>query len=80
MKDIVEKILAEVLKLPAEARAALAGRLLDSLDADVDADSEEARAKEIERRLREIEGGGTNVIPWSEARRRILADDEPTGR
>lgn len=59
------------MKLPPEARAALAGSLLDSLDTEVDAGAEEAWSTEIERRLREIDQGTTKLVPWDEVRRRI---------
>jgi putative addiction module component (TIGR02574 family) len=64
-------LLQEAMKLPPEARAALAGSLLDSLDTEVDAGAEEAWSTEIERRLREIDQGTTKLVPWDEVRRRI---------
>jgi putative addiction module component (TIGR02574 family) len=64
-------LLQEAMKLPPEARAALAGSLLESLDAEVDAEAEAAWAGEIERRLREIEQGTTPMVSWDEVRRRI---------
>jgi len=66
------KLLEEALKLPAEARAALAGSLIESLDETVDEDVEAAWAEEIARRLRELDSGKAKTIPWSEARRMIL--------
>jgi len=71
MKQDPDDLLKEALKLPAEARAALAGSLLDSLDQEVDEDAEEAWKLEIDRRLRELDSGSVKTIPWSEARRRI---------
>jgi putative addiction module component (TIGR02574 family) len=59
------------MKLPPEARAALAGSLLESLDTEVDADGEAAWSAEIERRLRGIEQGRTPTVQWNEVRRRI---------
>lgn len=50
-------LLKEALKLPPEARAALAGSLLDSLDQEVDEDAEAAWHTEIDRRLRELDSG-----------------------
>jgi len=64
-------LLQEAMKLPPEARAALAGSLLESLDTEVDADAESAWAIEIERRLREIEAGTASTVSWDEVRRRI---------
>jgi putative addiction module component (TIGR02574 family) len=65
------ELLKEALKLPPEARAALAGSLLDSLDHEVDEEVEAAWHAEIDRRLRNIDLGKVKLVPWSEARRRI---------
>ena len=67
------EILKEALALPPEARAALADSLWDSLDAEVDADAEEAWRREIRRRLVDLDSGAVAAIPWSEARPRLLA-------
>jgi putative addiction module component (TIGR02574 family) len=66
------KLLSEALGLPAEARAALAARLIDSLDETVDPDAENLWAEEISRRLKEIDEGRVQAIPWSEVRASIL--------
>jgi putative addiction module component (TIGR02574 family) len=71
MKQNIAEILKEALKLPSEARAALAGTLLDSLDETVDRDAESAWEAEIVMRLKEIDEGKLNLIPWAEARARI---------
>jgi putative addiction module component (TIGR02574 family) len=71
MKENIVEILKEALKLPPEARAALAGTLLDSLDETVDRDAESAWEAEIVMRLKEIDEGKVNLIPWAEARARI---------
>lgn len=65
------RIFEQALKLPPEARAALAGSLLDSLDSPPDPDAEAAWAAEIAKRLQDIDGGSTRLIPWAEARRQI---------
>jgi putative addiction module component (TIGR02574 family) len=70
-----DEILKEALALPAEARAAVAGRLIESLDQQVDEDAEAAWSVEILRRLKELDSGAVKGIPWSEARRTILAKD-----
>jgi len=71
MKQNLTEILKEALKLPPEARAALAGTLLDSLDESVDRNAESAWEAEIVMRLKEIDEGKINMIPWAEARARI---------
>ena len=72
MKDLEPKLLEEALRLPAEARAALAGTLLESLDESSDEDAEAAWAEEISRRVQAIDSGEAKLVPWAEARKRIL--------
>lgn len=64
-------VLQQALKLSPKARAALAGSLIESLDADVDADAEVAWSSEIERRAREVQEGRVQLIPWDDVRRQI---------
>jgi putative addiction module component (TIGR02574 family) len=71
MKQNIAEILKEALKLPQEARAALAGTLIDSLDETVDRDAESAWEAEIITRLKEIDEGKVNLVPWAEARAKI---------
>ena len=73
-QDDLDRLLAQALKLPPAARAALAGSLLDSLDADADEELEEAWSTELARRIESIDRGAELLVPWSEARRRILAE------
>jgi putative addiction module component (TIGR02574 family) len=68
-----KQLLVEALRLSDEKRAALAGEILDSLDAEVDPDAEAAWAAEIRSRLAEIESGQARTVSWAEARRRIHA-------
>ncbi|MDA1312273.1 MAG: addiction module protein [Acidobacteria bacterium] len=72
MASEVNKLLEEALRLPPEARAALASSLMESLDETVDEDAEAEWAKEIQRRIREIESGQVKTVPWALARREIL--------
>ena len=60
MKENIADILKQALRLPPEARAALAGSLLESLDEPLDRDSESAWEAEVASR-----------IPWAEARAKI---------
>ena len=73
------RLLEALLRLPPAARAALAGRLLESLDQEVDEDAERAWDAEIERRLAELGAGRARLVPWSEVRRRILAASDGEG-
>jgi len=72
MKRDLDDLLKDALKLPPEARAALAGFLIDSLDAKVDDNVEAAWNAEIVRRLREIQEGHAAPVPWAEVRRRLI--------
>jgi hypothetical protein len=63
MKDDVADILREALKLPPEARAAIAGSLLDSLDQVVDEAAESAWEDEVLLRLKEIDEGKVKLAP-----------------
>ncbi len=66
-----------MLRLPLEARARLIDELLHSLDDDDEIDpSEHAAAwgSEIAERLRAVDAGEVQPVPWSEARRRIMRE------
>jgi putative addiction module component (TIGR02574 family) len=71
MKQDLTGILNEALKLPVEARAALAGTLFDSLDKCVDQNAESAWEAEIALRLKEIDEDKVKLISWAEARKKI---------
>ena len=58
MSPDVSELLKKALALPPEARAALAGSLLESLD---------------KRRIEEIDSGKAQMIPYEEVRRRLAA-------
>jgi putative addiction module component (TIGR02574 family) len=73
VKNETSELLERALKLPAEARAALAGSLIESLDETIDEDVEAAWADEIARRIRDLDSGKATTIPWSKARRMILS-------
>jgi putative addiction module component (TIGR02574 family) len=73
MTQEVSELLKKALALPPEARAALAGSLLESLDDTVDASAEEGWNQEIARRIKELDSGKVKPIPWAEARRQISA-------
>jgi putative addiction module component (TIGR02574 family) len=71
MTQEVSELLKKVLALPPEARAALAGSLLESLDDTVDASAEDEWNQEIARRIQELDSAKVKPIPWAEARRQI---------
>ena len=55
MNSDVTALLKKALELPPEARAALAGSLIESLDDTVDAAAEEEWNSEIARRMAELD-------------------------
>jgi putative addiction module component (TIGR02574 family) len=65
------QLLHEAMELPAEARAALADSLLDSLDAEIDADAEQLWREESELRLASLNDGSVRLLPWSEVQARL---------
>jgi putative addiction module component (TIGR02574 family) len=68
-----DDFLAEALRLPAAARAALAAELIRSLDDDEPAPEVEAAwGDEIRRRLAEIDAGRADTVPWAEVERDML--------
>jgi len=75
MQADIKALIEAALKLPPEARGAIANRLLDSLqDEEVDPDVEAAWEAEVARRVQELDAGKVKTIPWAEARQQILRD------
>jgi len=75
MGEEASKLLEKALRLPPEARGAIAASLIESLDSAVDENAEATWAAAIEQRLTEVDSGTVRPIPWSEVRRRILASE-----
>jgi putative addiction module component (TIGR02574 family) len=73
MNEEISELLKKALALPAAARAALAGSLLESLDETVDPGAEEEWQAEIARRIRELDSGKVKPVAWAKARRQISA-------
>ena len=73
MSPDVSNLPKKALALPPEARAALAGSLLESFNDTIDRGAEEEWNKEIACRIRELDSGKVNPVPWAEARRQISA-------
>jgi putative addiction module component (TIGR02574 family) len=68
-----KRVFEDALRLPMEARAALAAELIGTLDDETDPEAEALWSEEIRRRLDEVDSGAVRPIPWAEARRKILA-------
>ena len=79
MRSKAERVLSEALTLPEASRARLAGRLLDSLDADeAEAGVGEAWAAEVDSRVKELESGTARTFAWAEVRRDLLRSRRET--
>ena len=66
-----DDILRNALTLPEQDRADLIGALIDSLDAEVEENVEEAWRAEIERRAQELDSGVVQSIPWEVVKVRL---------
>jgi len=75
--DFSQELLENAMRLPDEQRAALAAALIESLDPSVDEDAEAAWSAEIARRLRQVQDGDVQTVPWPQARQMIGADERP---
>lgn len=73
MSEDVADLLMKALALPVEARAALAGSLLDTLDDAVDEDAEASWEKEIAARIEQLDAGAARTVSWTELRSRMAA-------
>jgi putative addiction module component (TIGR02574 family) len=63
MSTAVENILAQAMQLSALDRAAIAKRLISSLDTETDWDVEIAWQQEVQRRVDEVERGEVVYLP-----------------
>jgi len=71
MAGTLSDLKKKAAQLPEHERAELALSLIESLDGPADPDVEEAWAKEIERRVRQLEKGEAELIPAEEVFARI---------
>lgn len=71
----VKELIREAAELPESDRAALAGAMLESLEPAPTAEVKAAWAKEIARRVREIDDGAVELIDWEDVRVELYADE-----
>lgn len=76
MEPTAKQLYDTALHLPDSERAELAARLIESLDSQVDDGLDVAWGAEIKRRLEELDSGRVATIPWSEARRMIMGEED----
>ena len=73
MGTATDKILKEALLLPADQRASLVERLLQSLNLPTEAEINRLWAEEVERRVSQLESGKVDLIPGEKVFARIRA-------
>lgn len=71
-----KEMIAEVLRLSESERLEVAEAVYASLDGPADPDADQAWASEIATRISDLDAGRVKTIPWSEARRQIVGDDD----
>lgn len=74
MATLAEELYQKALDLDERERAALAARLIESLDTEVEEGVEAAWLAEVERRMEELDSGKVQSIPWDEVRARLLGN------
>lgn len=72
MSPKAAELLEEALTLAESERADLAGALIESLDSGRDPDAETGWNEVIARRVRELETGAVEPVPWSKVRERLF--------
>ena len=76
MNANAKQLLESALRLPVDQRAELAARLIQTLDPGVDEDTTVAWAAEIQERVKEIDESQVKTVPWSQARRMIMGQED----
>ena len=72
MTRTAEILLRDALTLDEGDRAAIAGLLIDSLEAEPEDGVEEAWAIEIDKRAAQVDSGQAATIPWDKVRARLF--------
>ena len=78
MTAIAQRLLEQVLELSSADRTQVVGQLLESLDDEVEDGVDEAWREEVGRRVRALDAGEVQPIPWSEAEAMIFGTDSST--
>lgn len=73
MTPEVSKLLEQALSLSVEEQEALADSLISNLGGKVDEAILAAWDDEINKRVRELDSGRANTVPWTQVRQRNLA-------
>jgi putative addiction module component (TIGR02574 family) len=73
MARSIEELFREASGLPDRDRAQLAGMLIESLDHERDSGVEAAWSDEVEERVRQVDAGEVEMIPWEQVRAELFA-------
>ncbi|MBC8181865.1 addiction module protein [candidate division KSB1 bacterium] len=79
MEKAVEKILTQALQTKPKDRAFIAERLISSLDTEADLNVEIAWQNEISNRIKEVDNGIVDCLPWEVVRERLRRNSVVTG-
>lgn len=67
----LNEILRSALSLDEKDRAIIAEKIISSLDIEYDLNAEKYWQTEISDRVKEIDEGSVNLIPWDDAKKRM---------
>lgn len=67
----MDTVLSRALRMSEHERAAIAERLIASLEDSPEIDVEQAWQEEVRRRIGELDRGTALCVPWEEVRRRL---------
>ena len=80
MSTVIDTIVTQALQLSPRDRAAIAERLISSLDDEIEPDVEIAWQEEVQSRLAEIDNGEVVCIPWEQVLHRLRRDSLAANR
>ena len=72
MNTRVKELYEAAAELPDRDRAELAGMLLETLSDGAEAEVEAAWAEEVELRVRQVDAGEVEMVPWEQVRAELF--------
>lgn len=75
MSVSVDELLRQALELEPKARAELATLLLESVPTESQEEVDAAWEATIRRRVKELESGAVQTIPWEDVRRKLVRSE-----
>jgi putative addiction module component (TIGR02574 family) len=74
MSQEASQLLESALRLSEKERGELIASLIDSMDAGLVDEGEEALSQELAKRIAEVKTGTVKPIPWDQARKMIVEE------